>query len=90
MFVTEVNIMVELFSSFTTTFFFLVGLAALGIIFEKQLIALEDKFDAWVASKRSSKKSAAPVKQIKRSTPSAVRINKSAPAKNDKYGGFAA
>ncbi len=39
--------MVETFSSFTTIFFALVALIALGIIFEKQLIALEDKFDEW-------------------------------------------
>lgn len=39
--------MVETFSSFTTIFFALVTLVILGIIFEKQLIALEDKFDEW-------------------------------------------
>lgn len=39
--------MVETFSSFTIIFFALVTLVILGIIFEKQLIALEDKFDEW-------------------------------------------
>ena len=39
--------MVETFSSFTTIFFALVTLVILGIIFEKQLISLEDKFDEW-------------------------------------------
>ena len=37
--------MVELFSNFTTTLVIVGVLLALGIIFEKQLIALEDKFD---------------------------------------------
>ena len=42
--------MVELFSNFTTTLVIVGVLLALGIIFEKQLIALEDKFDAYIAS----------------------------------------
>ena len=46
--------MVELFSNFTTTLVIVGVLLALGIIFEKQLIALEDKFDAYVASLRSN------------------------------------
>ena len=44
--------MVELFSNFTTTLVIVGVILALGIIFEKQLIALEDKFDAYVASLR--------------------------------------
>lgn len=48
--------MTTLFSSFTTIFFFLVSLILVGIIFEKQFIALEDKFDEWFASKRKSEK----------------------------------
>ena len=44
--------MVELFSNFTSTLVIVGVLLALGIIFEKQLIALEDKFDAYVASLR--------------------------------------
>ena len=39
--------MPELFSNFTTTFFALVTLIIIGIIFEKQFIAFEDKFDEW-------------------------------------------
>ena len=39
--------MPEMFSNFTTTFFGLVALATIGIIFEKQFIALENKFDEW-------------------------------------------
>jgi hypothetical protein len=48
--------MVELFSSFTTTLVVIWILLALGIIFEKQLISLEDKFDAWWAEYKKSKK----------------------------------
>lgn len=48
--------MVENFASFTTTFLFLALLIFLGIVFEKQLIALEDKFDAWVAEKKQEAK----------------------------------
>lgn len=43
--------MVELFSNFTTTLVIVGVLLALGIVFEKQLIALEDKFDAWLSQK---------------------------------------
>lgn len=48
--------MVVTFSEFTTIFFFLVGLIILGIIFEKQFIALEDKFDEWVSKKKRQRK----------------------------------
>lgn len=48
--------MVVTFSEFTTIFFFLVGLIIIGIIFEKQFIALEDMFDEWVRKKRSQRK----------------------------------
>lgn len=79
--------MVEIFAEFTTTFFFLVGLVLIGIIFEKQFIDLEDKFDAWVASKRNAHKKAVPQQN------KTVRVKTaSRPAKNndDKYHGFAA
>lgn len=39
--------MIELFSNFVGTAVFFGVLLALGIIFEKQLITLEDKFDKW-------------------------------------------
>ena len=39
--------MVEIFSSFVSTAVFFGVVLGLGIIFEKQLIALEDKFDKW-------------------------------------------
>ena len=48
--------MVALFSNFTTTLAIIGILLALGIIFEKQLISLEDKFDAWWADYKATKK----------------------------------
>ncbi len=70
--------MVELFSNFTTTLVIIGVLLALGIIFEKQLIALEDKFDAYITSLRSesvknskvtvSKKKTAVKKNIQKQT----------------------
>ena len=48
----EVNNMVEIFNDFTTTLAIIGGILAAGIIFEKQLIALEDKLDAWIAEKK--------------------------------------
>ena len=48
--------MVEIFSSFTTILVVFGLLMAFFIIFEKRLIALEDKFDAWVEKKKAQKK----------------------------------
>ena len=39
--------MVELFNNFVGTAVFFGVVLALGIIFEKQLITLENKFDKW-------------------------------------------
>lgn len=39
--------MVEIFSNFVSTAVFFGVLLGLGIVFEKQLISLEDKFDKW-------------------------------------------
>lgn len=39
--------MVEIFSNFVSTAVFFGVLLGLGIVFEKQLITLEDKFDKW-------------------------------------------
>lgn len=56
------------FSSFTTIFFFLVTLIGMGIIFEKQFLALEDKLDAWISSKRNdTKKEVATSRERRRS-----------------------
>lgn len=49
--------MVELFSNFTSTLVIVGVILALGIIFEKQLISLEDRFDAWWANYKANKKS---------------------------------
>ena len=44
--------MVEIFSSFTE-FLVIFGIIMAGfIVFEKKLIALEDKFDTWVENKK--------------------------------------
>lgn len=40
------------FVGFTKIFFALVTLIGLGIIFEKKIIALEDRFDEWWECKR--------------------------------------
>lgn len=48
--------MVEIFNDFTTTLAIVGVVLAAGIFFEKQLIALEDKFDAWTAKKKAQRK----------------------------------
>lgn len=58
--------MVELFSNFTSTLVIVGVILALGIIFEKQLIALEDKFDAYVASLRKQHKAQSTTVQNKK------------------------
>ncbi len=73
------------FSTFTTIFFFLVSLIIIGVIFEKQFIALEDKFDAWVASKSRNEQKHQPTR-IKRTN----KAHKNVAVKDDKYRGFAA
>ena len=61
--------MVELFSNFTSTLVVVGVILALGIIFEKQLIALEDKFDAYIASLRKQRKAqSVPVKVQKKTS----------------------
>lgn len=39
--------MIEIFNSFVSTAVFFGLILGLGIVFEKQLIAVEDKFDKW-------------------------------------------
>ena len=46
--------MPEIFSNFVYTAVFLGIVLGLGIIFEKQLIALEDKFDKWFKGVKNS------------------------------------
>lgn len=81
--------MTTVFSSFTTIFFFLVTLIIAGIIFEKQLIALEDKFDAWFSKKIKSSKNKPQLTQAVK-TKSSAQTRKAAPSKDSKYRGFAA
>ena len=77
--------MVELFSNFTSTLVIVGLLLALGIIFEKQLIALEDKFDAYVAALRNKNQESAPVTQHKKKG-----VTRNTVSKQDKRNGFAA
>lgn len=48
--------MIELFQEFTILMFGIAGLLALGIIFEKQLIKLEDFIDEKIAEEREKRK----------------------------------
>ena len=48
--------MPELFSNFVYTAVFFGVVLALGIVFEEQFIALEDKFDSWVAKRKEVKR----------------------------------
>lgn len=48
--------MTEIFSNFTTILVIVGSILALGIIFEDRFLALEDKFDAWWAEYKKSKK----------------------------------
>ncbi len=68
--------MVELFSNFTSTLVIVGVILALGIIFEKQLIALEDKFDAYVASLRKQNKATVSQSQNKRKADSKPVVKK--------------
>ena len=77
--------MVELFSNFTSTLVIVGVILALGIIFEKQLIALEDKFDAYVASLRKQNKAQSAQVQGKRKS-----ATKPAVKKQNSREGFAA
>ena len=77
--------MVELFSNFTSTLVIVGVILALGIIFEKQLIALEDKFDAYIASLRKEHKAqTVPVKANKKT------VSKQPANKRRDWEGFAA
>ena len=67
--------MVELFSNFTSTLVIVGVILALGIIFEKQLIALEDKFDAYVAALRKENKAKTVSVQNKKKTTIKTTVN---------------
>ena len=59
--------MPELFSNFVYTAAFFGVLLGIGIVFEKQLIALEDKFDSWVAKRKEVKRDVCKQKKVKSS-----------------------
>ena len=84
MFGMEVITMTVSFASFTTIFFFFITLIIIGIIFEKQFLALEDKFDAWVASKRNAEK------QLPKNINTVKKSHKAEAVKDSKHHGFAA
>ena len=48
--------MPEIFSNFVYTAVFFGVALGLGIVFEKQLISLEDKFDSWAAKRKEVKR----------------------------------
>ena len=57
--------MAAIFSNFTTTLVIVGVILAIGIIFEEKFLALEDKFDAYVASLKAQRK-ATPVQTQKK------------------------
>ena len=48
--------MPEIFSNFVYTAVFFGVVLGLGIVFEDKFIALEDKFDSWVAKRKEVKR----------------------------------
>lgn len=48
--------MAEIFSNFTSTLVIVGVILAIGIIFEEQFLALEDKLDAFIASHKAQQK----------------------------------
>ena len=64
--------MAAIFSNFTTTLIIIGAILAIGIIFEEKFLALEDKFDAYVASLKAQHK-AEPVQTQKRKTATATK-----------------
>lgn len=50
--------MAEIFNNFTTTLVIVGAILAIGIIFEEQFLALEEKFDAYIASLKAQHKAA--------------------------------
>lgn len=77
--------MAEIFSNFTTTLVVVGAILAIGIIFEEKFLALEDKFDAYIASLKAQHK-AAPVQTQKKKT----AVTKKQTNKTTSREGFAA
>ena len=59
--------MPELFSNFVNTAVVFGIMLGLGIVFEDKLIALEDKFDSWVAKRKEVKRDVCKQKKVKSS-----------------------
>ena len=77
--------MADIFSNFTATLVIVGIILAIGIIFEEQFLALEDKFDAYIASLRSQQKESAAHTHNKKKPVAKKAVNTT--AKNE---GFAA
>ena len=77
--------MAEIFSNFTTTLVIVGAILAIGIIFEEQFLALEDKFDAYIASLKAQRK-AAPVQTQNKKKASVKKVSDKTAARE----GFAA
>ncbi len=78
--------MAAIFSNFTTTLVIVGVILAIGIIFEEKFLALEDKFDAYVASLKAQRK-AEPVQTQKKKP---VTVTKKQSNKTASREGFAA
>ncbi len=70
--------MAEIFSNFTTTLVVVGVILAIGIIFEEKFLALEDKFDAYIASLKAQHKAAPVQTQKKKSVATKKQTNKTA------------
>lgn len=68
--------MAEIFSNFTTTLVVVGAILAIGIIFEEKFLALEDKFDAYIASLKAQHKAAPVQTQKKKSVVTKKQTNK--------------
>ena len=68
--------MAEIFSNFTTTLVVVGAILAIGIIFEEKFLALEDKFDAYIASLKAQHKAAPAQTQKKKSVVTKKQTNK--------------
>lgn len=70
--------MAEIFSNFTTTLVVVGVILAIGIIFEEKFLALEDKFDAYIASLKAQHKTVPVQTQKKKSVVTKKQTNKTA------------
>ena len=80
----EVTIMFESFGSFTMVFALLTFIAVLGIIFQKQIDELEDRFDEYMTRRKQERVSHTPDKRAEalHRVPSSAGRSKTAARKN--------